>query len=1587
MAKDLQLCSFAFDLKLSHWFLCCFEELGDLRQQIFPSTCWYNDFCHQDSVFTTRITGSTFTHKYNISFLNYHITSKLSRRLLRKYRFKNKGHGNPIRNLLTDPCTYHLLISGYHKIRNQRMRAVNGNTVTLNLEQLLPPTYTYSRADMLAVRQTVPPTSNLSFSIQPRPSPRTGQRRVKWSTTGRKLFYHHRKTTDPPKTIILLHEVLFNSSEFIPVQPPPPPPKGAPGTPTGSDEECNQQRGRPPSSKAHSRAYRRQQYRLWKRLAGNQAGARVGNWRLVRPQPLKAAHRNTDRHKRSQWFKAHILSTLHAPGGRGPHTPHTLPPEKLPYASSLKVGTLNVQGSASILKQQICINYMKERSIDLLFLTETRTHAFHAYTSEAYKFVCNGSTTDPHAGVTAVLSPLIIPYIKDIVQVNERILHISLYAQSGTIHFIGIYAPHNGLDFETKRLPFWDLLEDYLGKLPQPEPWYVIGDFNVRLQGRSSHETSELGPHIFGKGRLHANTSPQSNRTLFLQILKGLHSVDVMSHKTSRLLRQITYKEKTAPAKTWAQLNSDPALPPSILNNLFSTWDVGLEIATIVRRFLLATPLPKLSQIPELDPVRFQSLDRAIVNAKWLPSILSLQAYHSAGFPSDHYPLELVLRVKLAQRKARPPKQFALDYPTFSDDPRISHFNSLLRAELSPLTPAFSNEPPPTEPEVTVYTDGSGTHGKCSARTPAGWGWTLTADHHHFTDSAGPVITDAANPGYLGAQVGSNNTGELSAWIESAISLLSSEAHLPSSITFVYDSQWTQKVITGQWRAKRHKNMVQTARSLHQQLTAQTHVNWKWVKGHTGNQGNERADRLADAGKQLQTAFGGRYNRPSLPPIPAQPAIVQQPQTHSNIDDAAAQLTTAIVRSATIAFGQARRKPKQPWISANTLQLLTSARSLLAIDDPAANAKLKEAKKAARHDKLKRIHQQLASDSTHNNRNMWQVARRQRKGFTERRTRLQQNGKAVPWSQTHEAFRDHYENAQWAPKNITSAQLSNIQQRPAMRMGPANPLNPISPEEVTSAIQKLKKGKAPGHDALTPDMLIALDMFGETKLLQLLNQCMEERSIPNTWKIAIVVSIYKGKGPDHDPASYRPISLLPVLYKVYASILQQRIADELDSSIRSTQYGFRAARSTTQPLFLVRRLQDWSRALDKPVHLLFLDWKQAFDTIDHSALIAALKRWNLHEGYIEIIQDFYTNPQFSTVGMNGAQAYGQASSGIRQGCPLSPYLFILLLTVLMHDTENRLLRTGTPTNTWSVGKPIFDIEYADDTLLFGITTPQLESMLHALEHEAMVYGLILNMSKSERLIQPGQEGNNIVFRSGDPVPTSTCSKYLGSQITWQKPTDTALTARFGLASAAYKSLRTIWNSRLPIRVKLHIFQSVVVSTLIYSLDSLTMLPKHFRRLNSIYFRLLRRVVGVKAAYISRVSNITVWELAGRPTTPAQLILQQQIKLLLTCLATPPNDPFHHIVFCSALRDRIECNKKSSRGRPPPHWLSLMLDYLQLPINHFFPHHPQITNPMTLQQLINKTPRLTGFLVAAPTCASLFPFLQLARPEQQRAGQG
>ena len=63
--------------------------------------------------------------------------------------------------------------------------------------------------------------------------------------------------------------------------------------------------------------------------------------------------------------------------------------------------------------------------------------------------------------------------------------------------------------------------------------------------------------------------------------------------------------------------------------------------------------------------------------------------------------------------------------------------------------------------------------------------------------------------------------------------------------------------------------------------------------------------------------------------------------------------------------------------------------------------------------------------------------------------------------------------------------------------------------------------------------------------------------MPEQMELADVVTLYK-KGNVEDPGNYRPISLLQSLYKIYASMIQMRLAKEMEEKIWSTQYGFRA---------------------------------------------------------------------------------------------------------------------------------------------------------------------------------------------------------------------------------------------------------------------------------------------------------------------------------------------------------------------------------------------------------------------------------------------
>ena len=112
--------------------------------------------------------------------------------------------------------------------------------------------------------------------------------------------------------------------------------------------------------------------------------------------------------------------------------------------------------------------------------------------------------------------------------------------------------------------------------------------------------------------------------------------------------------------------------------------------------------------------------------------------------------------------------------------------------------------------------------------------------------------------------------------------------------------------------------------------------------------------------------------------------------------------------------------------------------------------------------------------------------------------------------------------------------------------------------------------------------------------------------------------------------------------------------------------------------------------------MVLLDWEKAFDKISHDKLIEACRRLNILEKMVNNIAAIYKSPKFIVRDKENESGVKQQFSGIRQGCPLSPYLFLLVMTVMFADIKrkNRKLKKGN--------LPFFDfgeILYADDTLL------------------------------------------------------------------------------------------------------------------------------------------------------------------------------------------------------------------------------------------------------------------------------------------------
>lgn len=154
--------------------------------------------------------------------------------------------------------------------------------------------------------------------------------------------------------------------------------------------------------------------------------------------------------------------------------------------------------------------------------------------------------------------------------------------------------------------------------------------------------------------------------------------------------------------------------------------------------------------------------------------------------------------------------------------------------------------------EHTIYVDGSCLDNQnVTAKTPAGWGFVVVSGDNQrgsgvgsvITELSGLVITNPSTEHFLGAEVGSNNTAELSA-IAHALRWILKDGRVEQA-TIRADSQYALQIAQRNWKAKANLALVAMVQALWKEVSLQSQLTGTWVKAHRGHKWNERADHLA----------------------------------------------------------------------------------------------------------------------------------------------------------------------------------------------------------------------------------------------------------------------------------------------------------------------------------------------------------------------------------------------------------------------------------------------------------------------------------------------------------------------------------------------------------------------------------------------------------------------------------------------------------------------------------------------------------------------------------------------------------------------
>lgn len=335
-------------------------------------------------------------------------------------------------------------------------------------------------------------------------------------------------------------------------------------------------------------------------------------------------------------------------------------------------------------------------------------------------------------------------------------------------------------------------------------------------------------------------------------------------------------------------------------------------------------------------------------------------------------------------------------------------------------------------------------------------------------------------------------------------------------------------------------------------------------------------------------------------------------------------------------------------------------------------------------------------------------------------------------SSVAQAFVDHYQNFLGSISHIDSLSLHGLFTN-KLSMGSANEMvKPVTNEEIKQAIFSIGNNRAPGPDGYSAAFFKgAWDVVGNEVCGAIRDFFMHTRMLRDV-NHTIIALIPKVSTPD-SVTDFRPIACCNVLYKCITKIISNRIKVGLDEVVSINQSAFIPGRRISDNILLTQELMhNYHLNKGTPRCAFKVDIQKAYDTVSWDFLHRILVGFGFHDVMVNWIMECVTTASFSICINGDIHGYFDGKRGLRQGDPMSPYLFTLVmevLTLLLHRAVRQSLNFRF--HALCEKQRLINLCFADDLFLFSRGDVRSSKIImDSLEEFKEVSGLVPSVAKS-----------------------------------------------------------------------------------------------------------------------------------------------------------------------------------------------------------------------------------------------------------------